>query len=103
MPGSLGVGRKKEEVSAVLQDESNTQEFLNFFRLLFKIHTSSQYVLGCGCHNSKEAYQNLEGSLMNRRKVQTKQFGPPSQMRKETSMSALPTFSLSLLISISSH
>ncbi|THV78073.1 hypothetical protein D6D29_07954 [Aureobasidium pullulans] len=43
MPGSLGVGRKKEEVSAVLQDESNTQKFLNFFRLLFKIHTSSQY------------------------------------------------------------
>ncbi|THV92787.1 NAD(P)-binding protein [Aureobasidium pullulans] len=85
---------KKEEVSTVLQDESNTQKFFN---------ANNNPVLGCGCHNSKEAYQNLEGSLMNRRKVQTAQLIPASQMRKETSTPALPTFSLSLLISISSH
>ncbi|THW22086.1 hypothetical protein D6C98_07796 [Aureobasidium pullulans] len=54
---------KKEEVSTVLQDESNTQKFFN---------ANNNPVLGCGCHNSKEAYQNLEGSLMNRR-VQTNQ------------------------------
>ncbi|TIA35776.1 hypothetical protein D6C83_06676 [Aureobasidium pullulans] len=111
MPGSLGVGRKKEEVSAVLQDVSNTQKFFitfsvvvqntHFVSIWFSVNNNP--VLGCGCHNSKEAYQSLEGSLMKRRKVQTAQLNPASQMRKETSTPALPTFSLSLLISISSH
>ncbi|THX60083.1 hypothetical protein D6D06_01504 [Aureobasidium pullulans] len=45
MPGSLGVGRKKEEVSTVLQDESNTQKFFYVFRSSFRIYTSSQYGL----------------------------------------------------------
>ncbi|THY67066.1 hypothetical protein D6C87_10422 [Aureobasidium pullulans] len=63
---------------------------IHFVSIWFSVNNNP--VLGCGCHNSKEAYQNLEGSLMNRRKV-----------RKETSTPALPTFPLSLLISISSH
>ncbi|THX28391.1 hypothetical protein D6D11_10164 [Aureobasidium pullulans] len=85
--------------------EQYTKVLYNIFgcRSKYTLRLNMVFILGCGCHNSKEAYQNLEGSLMNRRKVQTAQLNPASQMRKETSMSAPATFPLSLSFSISSH
>ncbi|THW51314.1 hypothetical protein D6D21_01510 [Aureobasidium pullulans] len=94
-------GRRREQYTKVLLCFSVIAQNIHFVSIWFSVNNNP--VLGCGCHNSEEAYQNLEGSLMNRRKVQTAQLNPASQMRKETSTPALPTFSLSLLISISSH
>lgn len=91
----------REQYTKVLLCFSVIVQNIHFVSIWFSVNNNP--FLGCECHNSKEAYQNLEGSLMNRRKVQTAQLIPASQMRKETSTPALPTFSLSLLISISSH
>ncbi|THY35477.1 hypothetical protein D6D01_01248 [Aureobasidium pullulans] len=104
-------GEKKEEVSTVSQDESNTQKFLNLFRLSFKIHTLYHFDFQLTTIDfsdvdvavaRKEAYQNLEGNLTNRR-VQTNQSGAGSQMRKETTTPAPASCLLILPYSISSH